>query len=225
MRFGFQKSSSSHGYSINSCVIQNDSQHKDLGIIVSSDLSWTNHILYIAAKAYKILALLRRSFRNCNSVHSKKLLYISLVRSQLIYGSQVRRPHLLKDIDALEAIQHQSTKFILNDYTFDYKSRLLSLQLLPLMMLYELNDILFFVKSLKEPNTSFNIHNYFTFISNCTRSATHHKLVHKLARTNVTKNSYFYRLPRLWNALPPIDLNLSFMSIKHNLNNSFGIIV
>ena len=98
VRFGFQKSSSSHVYSINSCVIQNDSQHKDLGIIVSSDLSWTNHILYIATKAYNIFGLLRRSFRNCNSVHSKKLLYISLVRSQLIYGSQVWRPHLLKDM-------------------------------------------------------------------------------------------------------------------------------
>ena len=105
VRFGFQKFSSSHVYSINSCVIQNDNQHKDLGIIVSSDLSWTNHIIYIAAKAYKILALLRRSFRNCNSVHSKKLLYISLVRSLLIYGSQVWHPHLLKDINALEAIQ------------------------------------------------------------------------------------------------------------------------
>ena len=84
-----------------------------------------------------------------------------------------------------------------------------------------LNDILFFVKSLKKPNTSFNIHNYFTFSSNCMRSASHHKLVHKLARTNVTKNSYFYRLSRLWNALPTIDLNLSFMSIKHNLTQFF----
>ena len=45
VRFGFQKSSSSHVYSINSCVIQNDSQHKDLGIIESSDLSGTNHSL------------------------------------------------------------------------------------------------------------------------------------------------------------------------------------
>ena len=131
------------------------------------------------------------------------------------------RPHLLKDINALEAIQSRSTKFILNDYTCDYKSRLLSLQLLPLMMLYELNDILFFVKSLKEPNTTFSIHNHFTFSSNCTRSASHHKLFHKLARTNITKNSYFYRLPCLWNALPPIDLNLSFMSIKHNLKKKF----
>ena len=51
--------------------------------------------------------------------------------------------------DALEAVQCRNTKFIFNDYTSDYKSRLLSLQLLPQMMLYELNDILFFVKSLR----------------------------------------------------------------------------
>ena len=213
VRFG-PMSSSSHVYSINSYEIQSDSQHKDLGVIVSSNLSWSNHIHYITTKAYKILGLLRRSFHNCSPVLSKKLLYISLVRSQLTYGSQVWRPYLLKDIDALEAVQRRSTKFILNDYTSDYKFRLLSLQLLPLMMLYELNDILFFVKSFKEPNVAFNFHNYFTFSSNRMRSTSHHKLVHKLARSNVTKNSYFYRLPRLWNALPPIDLNSSFTSIK-----------
>ena len=71
-----------------------------VSIIVSSDLSWTNYILYIyiAAQAYKILGLLRQFFYNCNSIHSKKLFYInyiSLVKSQLIYGSQVWRPHLL----------------------------------------------------------------------------------------------------------------------------------
>ena len=118
------------------------------------------------------------------------------------------RPYLLKDIDALEAVQCRSTKFILNDYTSNYKFHLLSLQFLPLMMLYELNNILFFVKSFKEPNVAFSVHNYFTFSSNRTRSTS------KLARSNVTKNSYFYRLPCLWNALPPIDLNSSFTSIK-----------
>ena len=51
--------------------------------------------------------------------------------------------------DAFEAVQCRNTKFILNDYTSDYKSRLLSLQLLPQMMLYELNDVLLFVKSLR----------------------------------------------------------------------------
>ena len=79
VRFG-PMSSSSHVYSINSYEIQSDSQHKDLGVIVSSNLSWSNHIHYITTKAYKILGLLRRSFRNCSPLLSKKLLYISLVK-------------------------------------------------------------------------------------------------------------------------------------------------
>jgi len=155
-------------------------------------------------KAYKILGLLGRYFRNCNSVTSKNLLYISLVWSQLTYGSQVWCPYLLKNIDTLEAVQRQSTKFILNDYASGYKSRLLSLQLLP-PMFYELNDILLFVKSLKEPDAAFNVHNYFSVSANCTRSTYHHK--HKLVRANITKNSYFYGLHCLWNALSPVDIN------------------
>ena len=78
---------------------------------------------------------------------SRKKLYISLVCSQLIYCSQVWRPHLIKDISALERVQRRATKFILNDYSMDYKNRLLDLHILPLMYIYEINDIMFFVKS------------------------------------------------------------------------------
>ena len=35
----------------------------------------------------------------------------------------------------------EATKFILQDYSTDYKHRLLSLNLLPLMMVYELHEI------------------------------------------------------------------------------------
>ena len=50
----------------------------------------------------------------------------------------------MKDILTIEKIQRRATKFILNDFSSDYKSRLISLGLLPLMFLYELFDILFF---------------------------------------------------------------------------------
>ena len=61
------------------------------------------------------------------------MLYISLVRSKLIYSSQLWNPYLIKDIVMLERIQRCATKFILNDYTSSYKSRLLKLNILPLM--------------------------------------------------------------------------------------------
>ena len=120
-----------------------------------------------------MLDLLRRTFSRYNSHHSKKLLYIHLVRSQLIYCSQIWRRYLLKDITVLENVERRGTKFILNDFTADYKTLLLSLNLLPLaiIMLYELNDILFFIKSLKKPTAAFHILDYVSFCSNSTRSA------------------------------------------------------
>ena len=101
---------------------------------------------------------------------TKRLLYVSLVRSQLVYCSPIWRPHHMKDIKLVENVQCRATKFIVNDFSMDYKSRLLQLKLLPLSMLYELNDICFFVKSLKNPHSSFNILDFIKFSHNSTRS-------------------------------------------------------
>ena len=68
---------------------------KDLGIIFCSDLSWSHHYNHILAKAYRQLGLIRRTFSSV-SVRAKKLLYISMVRSQLTYCSLIWRPHLIK---------------------------------------------------------------------------------------------------------------------------------
>ena len=165
------------------------------------------------SSAYKILGILRRSFTSA-STSSKKKLYLSLVRSRLTYCSQVWRPFLLKDIKAMEKVQRRATKYILNDYHSDYKSRLSTLRLLLLMCILEINDIMFFIQSIKNPSTSFNIRNYLSFSSSNTRSSTHHKLHHSLSSTNYLRHFYLNRIRRLWNSLPPIDLSSSPHAIK-----------
>ena len=83
-------------------------------------------------------------------------------------------------------------------------------------MLYEIYDICFFVKSLKQPSTSFNITDFVSFSHNSTRSGSHLKLVHQLAKANRFNQFYFTRLPHLWNALPPMDLSKSYITIVNN---------
>ena len=68
-------------YTINGRAIGHKTQHKDLGILFTNDLSWSQHYQLITSKAYKTLGL-RRTFTG-NSTQAKKLLYISLVCSQL----------------------------------------------------------------------------------------------------------------------------------------------
>ena len=114
--------------------------YKDLGIVLTHNLSWESHYEYILTNGYKMLGLLRQTFSNVGRVQAKKVLYLSLVRSKLTYCSQIWRPQFLKDIQSLESIQRRATKYILSDYSSDYKSRLVCLQLFPLMMQFELND-------------------------------------------------------------------------------------
>jgi len=59
---------------------------KHLGVVVSSDLSWSNHITSISAKAKRILGLLYRQYYNHFEWHVLKQLFISLVRPHLEYS-------------------------------------------------------------------------------------------------------------------------------------------
>jgi len=132
--------------------------------IFTADLNWTEHYKIIIARAYQTLGLIRCTFR-INCVEAKKQLYIALVRSRLFYCSQLWRPQLIKDITMLERVQRRATKYILNaDYTSTYKSRLQQLQMLPLMYIYEFNDLMFFIKSLKFPTTSVSTFHLLTAI-------------------------------------------------------------
>ena len=108
-------------------------------------------------------------------------------------------------------------------YTSDYRSRLVKLNLLPLTMLLEFNDICFFIQFLKHisPSNSFNISKYISFSQNHTRSGSFRKLVQPLIRYNRDKQFYFNRLPHLWNSLPPFDLSLSYKTIKSKLRHIF----
>ena len=67
---------------------------------------------------------------------------IALVRSQLLYWSPLWHLYLIQDIST---IQYRATKYVLNNYISDYKTRLIKLNLLPLMYTYDLCDILFFI--------------------------------------------------------------------------------
>ena len=168
-----------------------------------------------------MLGLIRRSFSSGLDTKAKKNLYILLVRSQLSYGSQIWRPHLVKDIIMLERIQRRATKYILNDYKSDYKHRLLSLRLLPLVMQLELCSSSVASRSLI-PLIPFPCSLMYVHFSEVNaQSSTHLKLMHSLCNSNITRHLYFNRLPRLWNSLPPVNLDHSILTIRNQVLEAF----
>ena len=161
---------------------------------ITSNLSWSLHYDLISSKAYRALHLIRRTISIQSETSTKKSIYITLVRSQVTYCSQVWRPNLIKDIQKLERIQRRATKFILNDYSSSYRSRLSELKLLPLMYWFEIQDLMFLVKSLKEPSDNFNIKYHINCVTGRTRSSCNNKLA---KHYNASRHFYFNRITRL----------------------------
>jgi hypothetical protein len=96
---------------------------RDLGVIISSDLSWSTHINSIAGRANKILGMLKRTFISRDS-ELWKYLYTSLVRPHLEYAVQVWNPYLKKDILVLERIQRRATRIPHGFKELSYEERL-----------------------------------------------------------------------------------------------------
>ena len=212
--FSLLQSSAGSSYSIDGSELDRVETHRDLGVIVSSNLSWSRHYQKVCSQAYQALYMVRRNIPSTASCHLRRELYLTLIRSRICYCSQLWSPMYLKDISTLELVQCRATKFILPGSTLSYKERLIELKLLPLMYWYDFQDILFILKCILHPPDNFNIFNYVSFCTTNTRSAGRGKLCYVYKRLSCTRHFYFNRVVRLWNNLPFLNLSLSFNSLK-----------
>ena len=163
--------------------------------------------------SYRSLQFIRRNIPFSSSVSVKRTLYISLVRSQFNFCSQLWSPAYIKDIRMLETVQRRATKFIVS-HSMSYRERLIELQLFPLMYYLDLQDVLFLLKCIKYPPDNFDVFSYISFCKSNTRSSSMGKLKYVYKRLSTTRHFYFNRVVRIWNQLPFLDLTLSFNSLK-----------
>ncbi|XP_054287517.1 uncharacterized protein LOC129003249 [Macrosteles quadrilineatus] len=92
-------------YYINGSTLPSMDKVKDLGIFLTPSLSPFDHIVHITSRAHALLGFVFRSTRNIQDPRSLVLLYKTLVRPILEYGSVIWSPHQLGHIDLLSRIQ------------------------------------------------------------------------------------------------------------------------
>ena len=112
MRRTHNKDKSTTWYQVSGTESRIVSSYKDLGVIMTNDLTWTKHVNETVHKANKVLGLLK------HTVGSKKkdifsIFYKSLVRPILEYASLVWSPHLAKDIHEIEKVQRRASRITL----------------------------------------------------------------------------------------------------------------
>ena len=119
------------------------SSAKDLGVTVLKDLKWTAHIAHVVAKSNRVLGFIKKNCSGDLNEESLRLLYISLVRSNLCYISQLWAPQSSMLMLEVENIQRRATGFNCKNSEFSYKDRILNLNLLPINFWLEHLDLLF----------------------------------------------------------------------------------
>ena len=112
--------------------------------MLSNDLKWASQ----TEKATKgIIAQLKNSFSYFD-VELVRLLYVSLIRPHLEYAVSVWNPHLKKDIDQLENIQHRATRLCPSNKKKTYEDRLKIMRLTTLVKRKKRGDLIQFYKIL-----------------------------------------------------------------------------
>ena len=118
-----------------------------MGVLISNDLSWNSHVKLIVSNAKKRMGLVHHTL-GYNVNHKVKLkCYTGLVRPVLEYATVLWCPHNKNLILQIESVQRQASKKKVNDYSLDYRDRLLACSVLPLTLRREYLDLIFIFNS------------------------------------------------------------------------------
>ncbi len=177
-------------------------QLQDLGVIVSSDLSWSPHIRVIANKARQKASWVFSIFQTRSPVIMLTL-YKSMVRSLLEYCSALWHPSKISDIQELESVQKAFTARICGMRDLHYWDRLQRLSLMSLQRRRE-RFILLHMWKILHLHTSNDINVQFVHrprfgtlaVIPSTRKNS------SAANQSLFDNSFSVMGPKLWNAMP-----------------------
>ena len=102
---------------------------KDLGILITDTLSWTQHAVNRAEKGLNALFVLKRNLSKANFA-TRTIAYICYVVPILCYGSAIWKPSK-GDLGIIESLQRV---FITRNSHISYKDKLVKLSILPLSL-------------------------------------------------------------------------------------------
>ena len=112
-------------YTLHGQVLESVDSAKYLGVTISQDLNWNNHINNIIGKANRTLGFVKRNVKTRNEP-VKELAYKTLVRPQVEYASSIWNPYTKQNINKIEMIQRRAARWVKNNYSpYDSVSNML----------------------------------------------------------------------------------------------------
>ena len=144
-------------------LIDKGANIKDLGITMSSNYNFNQHINNVYKQCSCLSGWILRTFISRDSL-TLLTLFKCTVLSRLDYGSQLWSPHQIKSINKIEHVQRSFTRFIAGMRPLSYDERLKSFHLYSVQRRFERYIIIYISKILESivPNLSEPITCYFS---------------------------------------------------------------
>ena len=123
-RITHKEDKTEHSYYLSNTLLKSVNSYKDLGVDMSSNLTWSYHVDLTVNKANRVLGLLKRTV-GCNNIVIFSMLYKSLLRPILEYACPVWAPCSVKDISSIVKIKRRASRIALgqNPCEMPYEDR------------------------------------------------------------------------------------------------------
>ena len=193
---------------------------KYLGVTISNDLTWSRHINNITKSTKCLLWRIHRKFHDAPN-HLCLKVYQTTVLPKLDYCCAVWDPHQVTYRSQLENIQKFTGRIITKNWSLDYPSLCVSLNLKSLYARRQIQKLKLCYKILTSnsclPSDHFTPHPHPS--PWCPNSK---QLLIPYARTSAHKASYFIDTAKLWNTLPEDIISApSLDSFKNRLGRFY----
>ena len=215
-------------YELGNHLIDTTENEKDLGVWLSSKFSCKKQVNVQTAKANKLLGHISRNTTFIRNTTARRSMYLTLVRSHFCYASQVWAPQSIELLQKLERTQRRATKYILNlpfSIDIEYKTRLQSLNLLPLCYWHEYLDLILFFKITKGLVFSRLRPQPVSSSRRITQSTSNSvKYIVPRSKTTTYQKSFLIRSCRIWNILADdlnLNIDISLYSLKTILHDYY----
>ena len=178
---------------------------KDLGIYISENLKWNEHVNYLYKIAQNSSYQILKSFKTSSASILTKLFKI-YVRPKLEYNTPIWSPYFKKDIIKIESVQRNFTRFVCNrcniSYT-SYKDRLVTLRLDSLEYRRWQFDLITLFKIINGKYKEF-FNQFFVYSQTKYNLRGNDKKIKCKYNFNNSQwqNSFFCRTINMWNRLP-----------------------
>ena len=203
--FGYRKTNDYNNFTIyiGDQIVSVSNKHKDLGIWITDNLKWSEHVNNRITIASRIYSLIRR---NCFASMGRLLrhyIWNQYIKPSLAYGLQVTTPNI-SELTTLEKFQKRTIRWITSNYEDTYEEILITNSYLPFSY-YIIWSKMILLCNIVNNKYDINWKNYISFNSNdninvalCRRNLFNVKHLSKFK----SRNNFWFQTTHIANYLP-----------------------